>query len=116
MFNNGLSKRAVRPELGPCAEQLIFEQASAENRVIQVSAGLPLKEVRNVQLLTQSLRNCFSTYNIKPLKDYLRGIAFNFQFSYVNVGRRMKGSAVDTLNTNGSDSDKVLLLTGLYNL
>ena len=49
-FNNGLSKRmrAVRPDLGLCAEQLILEQASAENRVIQVNAGLPLKEVRKV--------------------------------------------------------------------
>ena len=83
-FNNGLARRmrACRPDLGMCAEQLILEQAVAENRIIQANSGLPPRAVIKAQKLSEKLRKCYSTYNVKPLKDYLRGIALNFQFNY----------------------------------
>ena len=103
-FNNGLAKRmrAVRPDLGMCAEQLLLEQALAENRIIQANAGLPPRTVSKSQKLSEKLRKCYSTYNVKPLKHYLRGLALNFQFNYKNISRHEQG---DTAELHGiSDS------------
>ena len=90
--------RAVRPDLGMCAEQLILEQAVAENRIIQANAGLPPRTVNKAQNLSQKLRKCYATYNVKPLKDYLRGIALNFQFNYKNVSHLGQDDIGDLLS------------------